>query len=75
MIDADGGWIRPVFCAYTQLGLIEGALEASTNDAGADDSDFSVALDVADSFNPAGTFPQHANGRCYTGRVYQLHRL
>lgn len=56
VIDADGGWITPgIFAPYTQLGLIEVALEASTNDAGADDSDFSVALDVADSFNPAGT--------------------
>jgi len=55
VIDADGGWITPgIFAPVTQLGLIEVALEGSTNDASADDSPFSVALDVADSFNPAG---------------------
>ncbi len=56
VIDADGGWVTPgIFAPYTQLGLIEVALESSTNDAGASDSDYSVALDVSDSFNPAGT--------------------
>lgn len=56
VIDADGGWVTPgIFAPYTQLGLIEVALESSTNDAGAGDSEYSVALDVADSFNPAGT--------------------
>jgi len=56
VIDADGGWITPgIFAPVTQLGLIEVALESSTEDAGADDSAFSVALDVADGFNPNGT--------------------
>jgi len=56
-IDANGGWITPgIFAPYTQLGLIEVALEDSTNDASASDSEFSVALDVADSFNPNGTY-------------------
>lgn len=55
VIDADGGWITPgIFAPVTQLGLVEVALESSTNDASADDSAYSVALDVADSFNPAG---------------------
>ncbi|MGK0266998.1 MAG: imidazolonepropionase-like amidohydrolase [Maricaulis sp.] len=55
VIDADGGWITPgIFASVTQLGLIEVALENSTNDASADESPYSVALDVADSFNPAG---------------------
>lgn len=55
VIDADGGWITPgIFAPVTQLGLVEVALESSTNDSGADDSPYSVALDVADSFNPAG---------------------
>ncbi|WP_417496759.1 amidohydrolase family protein [Maricaulis sp.] len=55
VIDADGGWITPgIFAPVTQLGLIEVALEGSTNDASADESPYSVALDVADSFNPAG---------------------
>lgn len=56
VIDADGGWITPgVFSPYAQLGLIEVALEGSTRDTSAGESEFSVALDVADSFNPAGT--------------------
>lgn len=56
VIDAEGGWITPgIFASYAQLGLIEVALESSTSDTGADDSEFSVALDVSDSFNPAGT--------------------
>lgn len=56
VIDAHGGWITPgIFAAVTQLGLIEVGLEDSTTDDSADDSPYSVALDVADSFNPAGT--------------------
>lgn len=56
-IDANGGWITPgIFAPFTQLGLIEVALESSTNDAGASESEFSVALDVVDSFNPNGTY-------------------
>lgn len=56
-IDANGGWITPgIFAPFSQLGLIEVALEDSTNDASASDSEFSVALDVADSFNPNGTY-------------------
>jgi imidazolonepropionase-like amidohydrolase len=55
--DADGGWITPgLFASATQLGLIEVALESSTSDSSADDSLYSVALDVADSFNPSGTY-------------------
>ena len=56
IIDANGGWITPgLFAPYTQIGLIEVALEGSTTDAGADDSPYSVALDVSDGFNPMGT--------------------
>ena len=56
VIDAGGGWMTPgVFAPYSQLGLIEVALERSTNDQSAGDSPFSVALDVADGFNPNGT--------------------
>lgn len=56
-IDANGGWITPgIFAPYTQLGLIEVALEDAANDASASSSEFSVALDVADSFNPNGTY-------------------
>ncbi|PIW28639.1 MAG: amidohydrolase, partial [Rhodobacterales bacterium CG15_BIG_FIL_POST_REV_8_21_14_020_59_13] len=56
-IDADGGWITPgIFAPFSQLGLVEISQEDSTNDASASDSEFSVALDVADSFNPNGTY-------------------
>ncbi|WP_300542384.1 amidohydrolase family protein [Maricaulis sp.] len=56
VIDAQGGWITPgLFAPYSQLGLIEVALEGSTTDHSAGESPFSVALDVADGFNPAGT--------------------
>ncbi len=56
VIDADGGWITPgLFAPFTQIGLIEVALEGSTTDAGANDSPYSVALDVTDGYNPAGT--------------------
>ncbi|WP_420432677.1 amidohydrolase family protein [Hyphobacterium sp.] len=56
-IDAEGGWITPgIFAAYSQLGLIEVALEDSSNDAAAAESDFSAALDVADSYNPNGSY-------------------
>lgn len=56
VIDADGGWITPgLFASYSQVGLIEVALESSTRDTDADESEFSVALNVADGFNPMGT--------------------
>lgn len=57
VIDANGGWITPgLFAPATQLGLVEVGAESSTNDTSASDSDFSVALDVADSFNPDSTY-------------------
>lgn len=56
-IDANGGWITPgIFAPFTQLGLVEVALEDTANDASAPESEFSAALDVADSFNPNGTY-------------------
>jgi imidazolonepropionase-like amidohydrolase len=56
VLDADGGWITPgIVAPLTQLGLIEVALESSTSDVSADESNYSVALDVSDSFNPAGS--------------------
>lgn len=56
VIDADGGWITPgIFTPFSQLGLIEVALEGATVDSRASESPFSVALDVSDGFNPAGT--------------------
>tara|TARA_R110000868_G_scaffold10138_5_gene49517 strand:+ start:2417 stop:3688 length:1272 start_codon:yes stop_codon:yes gene_type:complete len=56
VIDAHGGWITPgIFVPWADLGLIEVQLEGSTVDANANESPFSVALDVADGFNPAST--------------------
>lgn len=56
VIDAEGGWITPgIFAPVTQLGLVEVALEAPSRDTDADESEYSVALSVSDSFNPNGT--------------------
>lgn len=53
IIDADGGWITPgLFHPYTQLGLSEVGAESNTQDASANDSHFSVSLDIADGFYP-----------------------
>ncbi|WP_417481432.1 amidohydrolase family protein [Maricaulis sp.] len=72
VIDADGGWITPgIFAPVTQLGLIEVALEDTTNDASGDSSPYSVALDVADSFNPAGThIPSNRMGGITRAALY-----
>lgn len=56
-IDANGGWITPgIFAPFTQLGLIEVALEDSANDSAASETGFSAAIDVADGFNPNGSY-------------------
>lgn len=56
VIDAAGGWITPgLFAPVTQLGLIEVALEDSTRDSDAEESEYSVALSASDSFNANGT--------------------
>ncbi|KAA5805493.1 amidohydrolase family protein [Alkalicaulis satelles] len=55
VIDAEGGWITPgLFHPQTELGLVEVALEAAARDNAASGSSFTAAIDVADSFNPAG---------------------
>ncbi len=52
-IDASGKWVTPgLFTPLSQVGLVEVSAEASTNDASANKSKFSTALDGADSFNP-----------------------
>ncbi len=52
-IDARGKWVTPgLFAPFSRVGLIEVSLESSTDDASADDAEFSIALDVADGFNP-----------------------
>ncbi len=56
VIDAEGGWITPgLFAPVTQLGLIEVSAVGPSRDTSGGESDYSVALDVADSFNPNGT--------------------
>ncbi len=53
VIDAQGKWVTPgLFAPFTQLGMVEIALENSGNDSNAGESQFSVALNVADAFNP-----------------------
>ncbi len=52
-INASGKWVTPgLFSPLSQVGLVEVSLEDSTNDASADEADFSAALDGADGFNP-----------------------
>lgn len=55
-IDASGNWITPgIFAPFSRTGLVEVGAEDSTNDISAGDSRYSVALNAADSFNPAAT--------------------
>ncbi len=52
-IDASGKWVTPgLFAPLSQVGLIEISLESSTDDSRAEKSEFSVALDGVDGFNP-----------------------
>ncbi len=52
-IDARGKWVTPgLFTPLAQVGLVEVGAESSTNDSSAGDSEFSVALDGVDGFNP-----------------------
>jgi len=55
VIDAQGGWITPgLFHPQTELGLVEVSAETGARDNAASGSSFTAAMDVADSFNPAG---------------------
>lgn len=57
VVDAEGGWVTPgIFAPVTQLGMIEVGLESSTRDTSAGDSHFSASLDVADGYNPNGSY-------------------
>ncbi|PHS21898.1 MAG: amidohydrolase [Robiginitomaculum sp.] len=52
-IDASGKWVTPgLFTPLSQVGLVEIAAESSTDDSSASDSEFSVALNGVDGFNP-----------------------
>ncbi|MEM5517661.1 amidohydrolase family protein [Henriciella sp. AS95] len=55
-IDADGAWVTPgIFAAYSRMGIVEVSSEVSTNDSAAGASDYSIALDMSDGFNPNET--------------------
>ncbi|VAV89481.1 hypothetical protein MNBD_ALPHA06-221 [hydrothermal vent metagenome] len=52
-VDATGKWVTPgLFVPFSRAGLVEVALEKSTNDTSANEALFSVALQAKDSFNP-----------------------
>jgi imidazolonepropionase-like amidohydrolase len=52
-IDASGKWVTPgLFAPLSQVGLVEVSLEDSTDDSRAEKSEFSVALNGVDGFNP-----------------------
>ncbi|MFD1950995.1 amidohydrolase family protein [Sphingomonas arantia] len=56
VIDAQGKWVSPGLVAgFTRLGIVEVDGVRETNDAGADKSDFSAALDVSLAVNPRET--------------------
>lgn len=53
VIEAEGQWVTPgLFSAYSQVGLVEVSLEASTNDSRASEASTSVSDLGADGFNP-----------------------
>lgn len=52
-MDGTGKWVTPgLFAPFSQIGLVEISLEASTNDVSANDSATSVSDMASDSFNP-----------------------
>ncbi|HCO43920.1 MAG TPA: amidohydrolase [Gammaproteobacteria bacterium] len=56
VVNAGGGWVTPgIISPFSRTGLVEVGAESSTNDVSAGDSDYSVALRAADSFNPAAS--------------------
>ncbi|WP_076071410.1 amidohydrolase family protein [Sphingomonas montana] len=56
VIDAQGRWVSPGLVAgFSRLGIVEVDGVRETNDAGADKSDFSAALDVSLAVNPRET--------------------
>ncbi|KCZ87326.1 amidohydrolase family protein [Hyphomonas johnsonii] len=56
VVDAKGKWVTPGFIsAFSRTGMVEVDAEESTDDTSASSSDYSVALDAADGFNPDAT--------------------
>ena len=56
VIDATGKWVSPGFIsAFSRTGIVEVDAEDATDDTSASGSDYSVALDAADGFNPDST--------------------
>ena len=56
MIDAGGKWVTPgIISAFSRIGIVEVDAENTTDDTSAGESDYSVALDAADGFNPDAT--------------------
>ena len=56
VIDATGKWVSPGFIsAFSRTGIVEVGAEDATDDTSASGSDYSVALDAADGFNPDST--------------------
>jgi imidazolonepropionase-like amidohydrolase len=53
LVDAQGKWVTPGLVAgFTRLGIVEVDGVAATNDAGANRSPFSAAIDIAPAVNP-----------------------
>ena len=56
LIGGQDTWITPgIIAAFTHTGIVEVGAEDSTNDISAGGSNYSVALDAADAFNPANS--------------------
>lgn len=56
IVDASGKWVTPgLISAFSRTGIVEVDAEDATNDISASGSDYSVALDAADGFNPDAT--------------------
>lgn len=55
-VDARGRWVTPGLVAgFSRVGLVEVDAVDGSNDAGADESIFSAAIDIAPALNPLGT--------------------
>ena len=55
VIDATGKWVSPgIIAGASNLGILDGYGMSETNDAGAEKSPFSAAIDISVSINPTG---------------------
>ncbi len=56
IIEANGKWVTPgIIAPFTRVGIVEVGAEDSTNDTSSGASDYSIALNAADSFNPSAS--------------------